>query len=96
MLLLHVAGGVGRATLKNADNVVKTFAVSIAIALSCAGSFSLAAALSPQFFVGALVVLGATALYSAPDALLDAVRAAAVWRRRRDSLARPRGSAALR
>ena len=75
VLLLHVAGGVLVAlTLKHADNVVKTFAVSIAIALSCAGSYLLfAAALSPQFFVGALVVLGATALYSAPDALLDAV-----------------------
>lgn len=60
----------GARSLVHVRAVVKTFAVSVSIALSCGGSYLLfETTLSPMFFAGALTVLAATLLYSLPDAL---------------------------
>eukprot|EP00908_Phaeocystis_cordata_P001766 Transcript_119.p1 GENE.Transcript_119~~Transcript_119.p1 ORF type:complete len:392 (-),score=127.95 Transcript_119:100-1176(-) len=68
VLLLHAAGGIIVAlTVKYSDNVAKTFATSIAILVSCVGTYVLfGSELSPQFFLGLVLVLIATLAYSWP------------------------------
>eukprot|EP00308_Calcidiscus_leptoporus_P026716 CAMPEP_0119387320 /NCGR_PEP_ID=MMETSP1334-20130426/100123_1 /TAXON_ID=127549 /ORGANISM="Calcidiscus leptoporus, Strain RCC1130" /LENGTH=133 /DNA_ID=CAMNT_0007409023 /DNA_START=1 /DNA_END=402 /DNA_ORIENTATION=- len=66
VLVSHVLGGllVGL-TVKVADSVVKTFAVGIALVISCIGSAILfGSSLAQQFVVGVSLVVMATVVYA--------------------------------
>jgi len=54
------------ATMKYADNILKTFATSISIVLSCILSYTVLGDLNlaPTFVVGTVVIISATALYA--------------------------------
>jgi len=54
------------ATMKYADNILKTFATSISIVLSCILSYAVLGDLNlaPTFIVGTVVIISATALYA--------------------------------
>jgi UDP-sugar transporter A1/2/3 len=52
--------------MKYADNILKTFATSISIVLSCILSYTVLGDLNlaPTFVVGTVVIISATALYA--------------------------------
>ena len=54
------------ATIKFADNILKTFATSISIVLSCLLSYAVLGDLNlaPTFILGTVIIISATALYA--------------------------------
>ena len=65
--LVQAAGGIiVAATIKYADNILKTFATAISIVLSCILSYCLLGDLNlaPTFTLGTTLIIAATILYS--------------------------------
>jgi len=64
--LVQAAGGIiVAATIKYADNILKTFATAISIVFSCILSYWLLGDLnlSPTFTIGTIIIIAATILY---------------------------------
>ncbi|KAL3234186.1 hypothetical protein MRX96_022623 [Rhipicephalus microplus] len=78
VILLQALGGLLVAVVvKYADNILKGFATSLAIVLSCAVSvYAFEFHLSWQFVAGALLVMGSIFLYSRPNASTAQLRIA--------------------